>query len=361
MMDKDIQKAWNESLAPLSFAKVPVPQQRFKLTFGFALSVIVALGTLTGALAIGLLFYRAVEEGNGSLAVDIDRVALSSTIQQLSALSLIPREALAMLTAFLVGEQVQNPSFLSLQNDQLRRVLFAASLGTFDGVFVAFPDGALIGYVGPMVAPFTFVNSTKDVNGTGYTLNVFYVNNTLGLPTQRIASVSNFDARKLIWYQASAKQLRLPLGQVNWTETELLPYCDCLGITASKPVTVGPRLIAVVGNTLRLESLSLALNTSIIGKTGQAFLIDRSGNVAALSDPDRLNFTFVTQLTPALSIQDPVFRDMTTFLLSRGGGRFDTLPVIAPTFVNLGGVSHLLATTRVAPVQLDGSGDYSSF
>ncbi len=273
-MRKSLQERWTEGAVSISILQGKRRHAPFKLTFGFTLSVIVALGTLTGALAVGLLFYRAVQEGNGSLAVDIDNVALRSTVQQLSALSLIPREALAMLTAFLLGEQVQNPTFLVLQSDQLRRQLFAASLGTFDGVFLAFTDGTLTGYVGPMVAPFVYVNSTKGINGT-VTLNVFHANNSLGVPTQQIANVSNFDVRSLNWYQTAARQLRLPLGQVNWTDTELLAHCDCIGITASKPVTLGSRLIGVVGNTLRLVSLSLALNTSGVGKTGQAFLIDR--------------------------------------------------------------------------------------
>ncbi len=346
-MDNDIEKAWAEGVIPLSLFPEQKERQRFKLTFGFTLSVIVALGTLAGGLAIGLLFYRAVQEGNGALAVDIDKLALASTLQQLTSLSLIPREALAILTAFLVGEQLRNPEFLSLHNDQLRRLLFAASLGTFDGVFLAFPDGALTGYVGRMVAPFVYVNSSVEgLNGTT-TLHVFSANNSLGIPTQFMANISNFDARSFNWFQSAVRQPRMPLGQVTWTDTELLAYCDCLGISASKPVRRGSRLIAVIGNTLRLASLSLALNTSAIGKTGQAFLIDRNGNLAALSDPVRLNFSFSDHLTPATMVEDPVFRDVIAYLLSQSGGRFDSVPTIAPTFVTFVGVSHLFATTRV--------------
>ncbi len=347
-MDNGIEKAWAQGVIPLSLLPEKKERQRFKLTFGFTLSVIVALGALAGVLAIGLLFYEAVQQGNGALAVDIDKLALASTLQQLTSLSLIPREALAIMTAFLVGEQVQNPEFLSLQNDQLRRLLFAASLGTFDGVFLAFPDGTLTGYVGPMVAPFVYVNSSKGLNGTT-SLHVFSANNSLGTPTQLMANISNFDARSFNWFQSAVRQPRMPLGQVTWTDTELLAYCDCLGITASKPVRRSSRLIAVIGNTLRLASLSLALNTSAIGKTGQAFLIDRNGNLAALSDPARLNFSFAAQLTSATLVDDPVFRDMIAYLLSQSGGRFDSVPTIAPKFVTFAGVSHLFATTRVAP------------
>lgn len=347
MMDSE---EWKESaiiVAPPLKPDKTWCERRWRPNFGLVLAILVALATVSGSLAIGLLFWRALQDGNAALVKDLDAATLTTVSEQLVLASAIPRIAITQANSFLVNEMLFGGNILSLSNDQLRRVLFAASLSNFDGVLVGLADGSIIGYSGPMVAPFTFFNTT---NTTTHQVSI-YRTDLLGRPVQLQRVVQPLDVRTRPWFQVAQSVQRLPGSQVNWTNPEVLRNCECQGIYASRPITLGSRFAGAIASTLRLETLSGRLNATLIGKTGEAFLLDRIGNLVGLSDPQRLNFSFTSALVPAENITDPTFRDLISYLMSLSNSSFDKIPVIQPpVFRTLNGIVYIVSSLRVAEV-----------
>jgi hypothetical protein len=325
------------------------PQRAFKLPFSVFLSVLVAVGCIATALAMGLLFYDASGSSDAVLATELMNLTTANVKGVLELLAIIPLENVLILGAEMALDGSTDRAAVGPSSDDFRRLLYAHSTPLFDGVFVGFPDGRITGYVGvahglgSSPASLAYVNSTF-LNGALALLT--YSVDGAGLPNATVSTRQNYDVRTSDWYQAATALAEMGFA---WTNARIIASCGCLGIVTALAVRDSKAaLIGVAGTYLRLETVSQVLNESKIGETGEAFVLDKSGNLIGLSDPTRLNFSF-TGTTPAKSVRDPVFRDTLAFLLQISGGNYSSIPAIVSQTVTLSGESYLIATFAVAP------------
>ncbi|MBD2101229.1 sensor histidine kinase [Leptolyngbya sp. FACHB-261] len=94
-----------------------------------------------------------------------------------------------------------------------------------------------------------------------------------------------FDPRTRPWYRAAARA-----SKPTWSE--VYPYfsTDALAISAVQPLyeTKTKKLLGVTNATLSLSQISQFLHTLKIGRSGQTFIVERSGNLVASSTTEKL-------------------------------------------------------------------------
>ena len=126
---------------------------------------------------------------------------------------------------------------------------------------------------------------------------------------QRLIRVNTtFDPRLRPWYQAAIKA-----KQPTWTE--VYPYFSSVGlaVSATQPLYDGTgTLLGVTNATISLAHLSDFLRQLKVGRSGQTFIIDRSGDLVASSTAETL---FVVNLAKnqrqrlsAIASRNPVTR-----------------------------------------------------
>ncbi|MDQ2099368.1 MAG: PAS domain S-box protein [Tychonema bourrellyi B0820] len=121
----------------------------------------------------------------------------------------------------------------------------------------------------------------KSDQSTGYSFQTYAVSE-LGEPTELLQITPNYDPRIRPWYTAPVLA-----NKPAWTK--IYTYFDSpkLAITAAAPV-YGDRgeLIGVVGCNLLLSQINQFLDSLTIGKSGQTFIVERSGQLVANSTPE---------------------------------------------------------------------------
>jgi sigma-B regulation protein RsbU (phosphoserine phosphatase) len=111
-----------------------------------------------------------------------------------------------------------------------------------------------------------------------------YVPGDWGQPTTLISAVTDrvYDPRKRSWYIATTLAKK-PI----WSPIYTFFDPPSLGITATHPLyAANAQLIAVFATDLSLGTISQFLSGTAVGKTGQSFILERSGLLIATSTPD---------------------------------------------------------------------------
>ncbi|MFM9266879.1 PAS domain S-box protein [Tychonema sp. BBK16] len=121
----------------------------------------------------------------------------------------------------------------------------------------------------------------KSDKSTGYSFQT-YTASDLGEPNELLQITPNYDPRIRPWYTAPVLA-----NKPAWTK--IYTYFDSpkLAITAAAPV-YGDRgeLIGVIGCDLLLSQINQFLDSLTIGKSGQTFIVERSGQLVANSTPE---------------------------------------------------------------------------
>lgn len=110
-----------------------------------------------------------------------------------------------------------------------------------------------------------------------------YAVDSNGLRTELLSAVPDFDARTRPWYTRAVER-----GNAVWSEVYILFTGHDIAISASRPVyTPTDTLLGVVSVDIFLSHLSDFLGSLSIGKTGQSFIMERSGLLIANSTGDQ--------------------------------------------------------------------------
>lgn len=120
----------------------------------------------------------------------------------------------------------------------------------------------------------------------GETQRDFYVyalDDEGNLTNKVLRKVPNYDATERDWYQTAASQ-----GQPGWSPIFIFHgEEDRIGRLAVKPIYDGDNVVkAVLYVTLAFENLSDFLNELQIGKSGEVYIIERSGEIVGSSTQD---------------------------------------------------------------------------
>jgi diguanylate cyclase (GGDEF)-like protein/PAS domain S-box-containing protein len=111
-----------------------------------------------------------------------------------------------------------------------------------------------------------------------------YAADSQGRRGELLLTVPDFDARSRPWFARAAAS-----GQVAWSDIYILFTGQDLAIAASRPVYDGDGgLLGVVSSDIFLSQLNGFLWELAVGKTGEAFIIERSGLLVASSSGEPL-------------------------------------------------------------------------
>jgi methyl-accepting chemotaxis protein len=139
--------------------------------------------------------------------------------------------------------------------------------------YVGLPDGSIIYVVRRGDGSFMANTNSKFPRREQYELD------RQGKRVKLLKVTDTFDARTRPWYKIAVEKR----GQ-SWTGVYLFASLETLGIAAAEPYyDPQGKLVAIFSTNLPLQALSNFLNAIKVSQTGQAFVMDRSGYLAATS------------------------------------------------------------------------------
>ncbi|MBI5581722.1 MAG: PocR ligand-binding domain-containing protein [Deltaproteobacteria bacterium] len=152
-----------------------------------------------------------------------------------------------------------------------------------------------------------------------------YILDERGQPAELVSVVPDYDPRSRSWYQAA-----LNAGQPAWSPIYIWASQNNVGIGAVLPVYDGSgALMGVQLSALSLEHIGRFLSRLKIGKSGQAFIVERSGMLVASSfePPTRLGPESqepTAERFQAVESTSPLIRSAAGYLIERFGN-FDRI------------------------------------
>lgn len=147
-----------------------------------------------------------------------------------------------------------------------------------------------------------------------------YLTDNQGRRTELLLEVPNFDARTRGWYTHA-----LEAGGPVWNAPYILFSGQDMAIAASQPVySPDGALLGVVSVDIFLSQLSDFLQSLEIGKTGQAFIVERKSGLLVATSTETPLFTASAGETPreripALESESTLIRRVTETLLAQAG------------------------------------------
>ncbi|MCB0191295.1 MAG: PAS domain S-box protein [Anaerolineae bacterium] len=144
-----------------------------------------------------------------------------------------------------------------------------------------------------------------------------YATDDQGRRTELLSAAPDYDARIRPWY-AAAQQA----GQPVWSDIFAEFTNQTLSVATSRPVyDSNGTLQGILGTEIALEQIDTFLQGLEIGKTGQAFIINRSGQLIAASTFEGVPLAdrFFQQPPTAFNSKEPLVRAGADYLTSRFG------------------------------------------
>jgi len=281
--------------------KIPI---RIILVVPFALQTFAAVG-LTGWLSL-----RNGQRAVNDVATQL-RAEVTSRIQQhIYNYIETPHQVNQLnLDAISLG-------ILNVQDEVSLRRYFSKQIKTFDKIsYIQFgsEQKTFIGVERLDNGKLQFLKSDKS---TGYNFHS-YAASEFGEPTKLLKTTPNYDPRIRPWYTAPVRT-----GKPTWTK--IYTYFDVqkLAITAATPVyDERNKLIGVVGCDLLLSQINQFLDSLKIGKSGETFIVERSGQLVANSTPEPpfIVSNGVAKRIRATSSNNALIRSTARYLTKRFG------------------------------------------
>ncbi|MCU0540636.1 MAG: PAS domain S-box protein [Oscillatoriaceae cyanobacterium Prado104] len=247
--------------------KVPI---RVVLVVPFALQTFAAVG-LTGWLSL-----RNGQKAVNDVAAQL-RAEVTARIQQHLNSYLETPHQINQIDADAIRLGILNPR----DSDSLLRY-FSKQIQTFDKVSYIQFGSEQKEFTGVERLDNGKLQVRRSNKSTGYNLHS-YEPSASGEATKLLKITPNLDPRVRPWYVAPVKA-----GKPAWSE--IYTYFDFpkLAITAGQPVYNNRgQLLGVVATDLLLSQIGQFLDSLKIGKSGETFIIERSGKLVANSTPEQ--------------------------------------------------------------------------
>ncbi|NEQ49189.1 MAG: PAS domain S-box protein [Leptolyngbya sp. SIO3F4] len=281
-----------------------------------SLLLIAFVGQLLGIVSlVGYLSLRNSQRTVQTLAVQIRQELTSRIERELRSYFEIPHEINRLnAAAFTRGElDIQNAQFGEAQLYQQMKISPNVALaycgssrqGEFFGVLRSPENGSL---------QLSYGNSSNGFLRDYFSLDV------AGLRTFKVSQATKpYDARQRPWYWAAVSA-----QGPAWTDVYIAFTTGLPNVTASLPVydRTGQRLLGVCATDVVLpEEFRNFLRSLEIGNNGQAFVLDRNGNLIANSNDEPLMVGEGDQARSlrVMESQDPLVRGTGTYLQNTFG------------------------------------------
>lgn len=204
------------------------------------------------------------------------------------------------------------------------------------------PQGGII-LAGRQVDGSFAIEETKDFVAGDYYI---YATDKTGNRTDLIREAPPFDSRVRPWYKVALEK-----GKAAWSEVFFIYARENLGIAASLPVyDENKQIQGVLTTQLVVSQIADFLQSLTIGRSGQAFIVERSGLIVA-SSTDEKPFVSDNQNIPsrlnAMDSQVPLIRFAEQHLIKQFGDLYSIKDNQQMTF-ELGGQNQYL---QVSPLQ----------
>lgn len=212
-------------------------------------------------------------------------------------------------------------------------LIYSSNLGEVIGIHKAMDDSFLL----------LEQNESTDFNWRVYQLDA------AGQRTDLLRSINDFNQRYRPWYQAAQQQ-----GQPTWSpifQSQSVPY---LLMTAAHPLLDAKgEMQGVLGVTITLSQMTEFLQALSISLSGQAFIMERSGQLVATSGqhPPLITEGNYRQRLSTIASGDPLVQASAKYLLERFSS-FEQIQENGHLIFSIEGERHLL---EVTPFQ-DGKG-----
>ncbi|MCP2727523.1 PAS domain S-box protein [Limnofasciculus baicalensis] len=243
----------------------PVPLHTV-LIIPFVLQIAATVGL------IGWLSYRNGQEAVNNVADQL-RSETTNRIQERLQLYI---ETPHRLNQFNANAIASNPAILE-NSTELTRFLWK-EIQSYEGIantYLGSTDGEFRSAKKQLDGTLLIKKAGKATQGNMYV----YKTDNAGNAIHRMQVYSKYDPRTRPWYGAAVKA-----GKPIWSNIYTDFTSQALSITAAQPIYNQQRqLQGVLGSDLIFAQVNKFLQNLKIGKTGTAFIIERSGNLVATS------------------------------------------------------------------------------
>ncbi|MDB9519799.1 ATP-binding protein [Roseofilum reptotaenium CS-1145] len=289
------QNSWNLS------AKIPL---KLLLIIPFVLQIVIAVG-LTGWFSV-----RYGKKAVNEVATQL-RYEVSQRIdQKLSEYLSIPHQVNQVTLDTLELGYLQIEDFPKLQNHFIKQI---KRFDRIDSVFFGSETNEFIGIAHGRDDRLQLMRAGK---ATGGSIQFHWLNEH-NRPIELINEAPNFPIRDRPWYKVAVES-----EQEVWGPIFTYHAYPRMAIPASVAIRdEAGNLIGVLGNNFFLTQISEFLATLKIGKSGQTFILERSGNLVASSSLPQpfVIENGVAQRIHASESQDPIIQATTSHLLKSLG------------------------------------------
>lgn len=248
---------------PPGFFRVPL---RLALVVPFVLQIFVAVG-LTAFFSI-----RNGQRAVNDVAAELRNEVAARIHQHVTAYMETPQLVTQLNAVMLLGDEVDWRNAESLEHHFWQQMQLFQSLKP-----IAFGNEQEEIHSVDRLSNGTLVIRAID-SSTGGAYHTYSISDD-GKRSKLIRTSRTFDPRDRPWYTTAVKA-----GQFTWSE--IYPYFSSpeLAISAAQPLyNEAGTLIGVTNATLSLSELSDFLNSLKIGRSGQTFIIENSGDLVASS------------------------------------------------------------------------------
>lgn len=278
---------------------------RTVLIVPFVVQIVAAVGI------VGYLSFRNGQQAVNEVATKLRQEISDRISERVQAYMTFPHQLNQIkANAFELGD-------LTLQDTPARiQRNFWKQLRTFDTVsntYVATPNGDFIAARRTNEGNFLLQERTENTDGN---MN-YYAANKQGEPTNLVNVKPKYDPRVRPWYTA-AKEAKT----ATWSQIYADFTSKGLGITAAQPLyNEAGELQAIFGTDLLFSRVNQFLQQLKIGKSGQTFIIERSGDLITTSTQDSVYLIDgeETQRIQATASQNPAISLTTRYLQERFG------------------------------------------
>ncbi|BAY27828.1 guanylate cyclase [Calothrix sp. NIES-2100] len=169
---------------------------------------------------------------------------------------------------------------LDTQNTQYKQKYFWQQIRTFPVITYNFYGSVTGEYLGARRLATGDLQVIERNQSTGY--NQYFASNEQGDRTKLIQSLPNFDPRQRPWYKQA-----VAAGKPTWSPIYRDFSTGGMSITATQPIyDKQGKLKGVLGSDFIFYQVNAFLQSLKIGKSGQTFIMERSGMLVATSTPD---------------------------------------------------------------------------